>query len=76
MSKDKFTVYLAEAILSIKNDTDLVTRCRKVGEEISKENGIEKAVNLINKIFLLYSIWYPVSSASIKSLPTCIMQIN
>lgn len=42
---------LAEAIKRVKANTYLISNCRETGQQISKENGLAKAVELINEYF-------------------------
>jgi sterol 3beta-glucosyltransferase len=40
---------LADAIIHVKNDQEMKQKCIKAGAQISNENGVKNAVNLINK---------------------------
>ena len=40
---------LTKAIEQAKSDQKLISRCRETGERIARENGVEKAVECINK---------------------------
>ena len=52
LNKNKLTSkMLSEAISSVKENKEMIEQCSKVGEEITKEHGIETAVNLINRMF-------------------------
>lgn len=42
---------LADAIQHVKTDTKLVTNCRETGIKISQEDGLARALELINKYF-------------------------
>jgi sterol 3beta-glucosyltransferase len=39
---------LANAIIQIQNDAELIKKCRDAGKEISRENGVSKAADLID----------------------------
>jgi sterol 3beta-glucosyltransferase len=46
---------LANAIIQIQNDTELIKKCRDAGMEISRENGVRKAAYLIDNYLKNYS---------------------
>ena len=46
---------LANAIIQIQNNAELIKRCRDAGKEISTENGVRKAADLIDNYLKNYS---------------------